>query len=423
LLATKTFLTTSYKASALNAHFLLRVFVPFALGYFLSYCLRTINAIIAPQLNSELSLNAASLGFLTAAYFLPFAAMQIPLGRWLDKHPPRKVEAGLLLFAAVGASVFALAQDFTMLVIARALVGAGVCCCLMASFRTFTQWLPKDKLPLMNGIQLAVGSIGAISITAPAQALIPVLGWRGMFWVMVGLLLVCSAWLYLFTPDPPVSNAPFNVPAAQNSVNFNVWKSPIFWTLVPFAALNAAHGMSMQALWASPWLTDVAGVSKASLGPTLALVSVGMLIGNVAGGALASAVSKRGILPHQVGIVLCLIALVTQLPIVLGWTTSPALWMLLFGLFNSSGNLVFASANHFFAPQVLGRVFAAFNLVMFTLVFFVQWGTGLVVNLFPKTGGGYEAKGYAFAFGTLAIAQVLGLIWYALRRHTLVPLK
>jgi predicted MFS family arabinose efflux permease len=407
----------------LNAHFLLRVFVPFALGYFLSYCLRTINAIIAPQLNSELSLNAASLGFLTAAYFLPFAAMQIPLGRWLDKHPPRKVEAGLLLFAAVGASVFALAQDFTMLVIARALVGAGVCCCLMASFRTFTQWLPKDKLPLMNGIQLAVGSIGAISITAPAQALIPVLGWRGMFWVMVALLLVCSAWLYFFTPDPPFSNAPSNVPAAQNSLNFNVWKSPIFWTLVPFAALNAAHGMSMQALWASPWLTDVAGVSKASLGPTLALVSVGMLIGNVAGGALASAVSKRGILPHQVGIVLCLIALVTQLPIVLGWTTSPALWMLLFGLFNSSGNLVFASANHFFAPQVLGRVFAAFNLVMFALVFCVQWGTGLVVNLFPKTSGGYEAKGYAFAFGALAVAQVLGLIWYALRRHTLVPLK
>jgi predicted MFS family arabinose efflux permease len=405
----------------LNAQFLLRVFVPFALGYFLSYCLRTINAIIAPQLNSELSLNAASLGFLTAAYFLPFAAMQIPLGRWLDKYPPRKVEAGLLLFAAVGASVFAMAQDFTMLVIARALIGAGVCCCLMASFRTFTQWLPKDKLPLMNGIQLAVGSVGAISITAPAQALIPVLGWRGMFWVMVALLMVCSAWLYFFTPDPPTQSSPqASTATAKNLVSFNVWKSPIFWTLVPFGALNAAHGMSMQALWASPWLTDVAGVSKASLGPTLALVSVGMLIGNVAGGALASAVSKRGILPHQVGIVLCVIALVTQLPILLGWTSSPALWMLLFGLFNSSGNLVFASANHFFAPQVLGRVFAAFNLVMFALVFFVQWGTGLVVNLFPKTGGGYESKGYALAFGALAIAQVLGLIWYASRRHTLV---
>ncbi len=413
-------LRSRWKRTALNTTFLLRVFVPFALGYFLSYCLRTINAIIAPQLNSELSLNAASLGFLTAAYFLPFAAMQIPLGRWLDKYPPRIVEAGLLLFAAVGASVFAMAQDFTMLVIARALIGAGVCCCLMASFRTFTLWLPKDKLPLMNGIQLAVGSIGAISITAPAQALIPVFGWRGMFWVMVGLLIVCSAWLYFFTPDPPAAAKPQgSVPAAQDPATFNVWKSPIFWTLVPFGALNAAHGMSMQALWASPWLTDVAGVSKIALGPTLALVSVGMLIGNVAGGALASALSKRGILPHQVGIVLCVIALVTQMPLVLGWSTTSELWMVLFGLFNSSGNLVFASANHFFAPQVLGRVFAAFNLVMFALVFCVQWGTGLVVNAFPKAGGGYEAQGYALAFGALAVAQVLGLVWYFWRKHLL----
>ena len=148
-----------------------------------------------------------------------------------------------------------------------------------------------------------------------------------------------------------------------------------------------------------------------------------MLIGNVAGGAIASAVSKRGILPHQVGIALCIIALFTQIPILLGWSLSPALSMLFFGLFNSSGNLVFASANYFFAPQVLGRVFAAFNLVMFTLVFFVQWGTGVIVNLFPKMSGGYEAKGYTLAFGALAFAQIAGLIWYALRRHTLIPLK
>jgi predicted MFS family arabinose efflux permease len=403
----------------LNSTFLLRVFLPFALGYFLSYCLRTINAVIAPQLTSELGLTAASLGFLTAAYFLPFAAMQIPLGRWLDKYPPRKVEAGLLLFAAAGASVFALAKDFTMLVLARALIGAGVCCCLMASFRAFTQWLPKEKLPLMNGIQLAVGSVGAIVITAPAQALIPVFGWRGMFWVMVALLLVASAWLYFATPDP--ENAQ-NVPTPQLAQPFNVWKSPIFWTLVPFAALNAAHGMSMQSLWASPWLTDVAGLSKSALGPTLALVSVGMLIGNLAGGALASAVAKRGILPHQVGIVLCAIALATQVPLVLGWTAAPALVMLVFGLFNSSGNLVFASASHFFPAHALGRVFAAFNLTMFALVFFLQWATGLVVNQFPSANGRYEAKGYVLAFGIIAIAQVLALLWYFYRRKLLVKM-
>ena len=33
-----------------------RVFVPFALGYFLSYLLRVVNAVIAPDLIAELNL-------------------------------------------------------------------------------------------------------------------------------------------------------------------------------------------------------------------------------------------------------------------------------------------------------------------------------------------------------------------------------
>ncbi len=413
-------------------HFLLRVFLPFALGYFLSYALRTVNAIISPELNAEFSLSAASLGFLTAAYFLPFAAMQIPLGRWLDKYPPRKVEAGLLLVAAAGACVFALAQDFTMLVLARALIGAGVCCCLMASFRTFTLWLPKEKLPLMNGIQLAVGSVGAIAVTAPAQAFIPMFGWRGMFWAMVALLVVCAAWLYFGTPDPrpahPIApskksteNASF-VPSAQISVPFNVWKSPMFWTLMPFAALNSAHGMSMQSLWASPWLLDVAGVEKSALGATLAWLSVGMLVGNLGGGAAASALAKHRVLPHQVGFALCMAALLTQVPLLAGWTQHAGLWIFLFGLLNSSGNLVFASASHFFPAHVLGRVFAAFNLSMFALVFVVQWGMGLILNAFPKAGAGYTSQGYFVAFAVMAGLQIAGLAWYFARRALLKPI-
>jgi predicted MFS family arabinose efflux permease len=262
-------------------YFYFRVFLPFALGYFLSYALRTINAVIAPQLTSDLGLTAASLGFLTAAYFLSFAFMQVPLGIWLDRYRPRRVEAMLLLVAAIGSVVFATAQSLPMLVIARVLIGIGVCCCLMASLRTFGLWLPKEKLPLMNGIQLAVGSVGAIASTAPAQALLPIFGWRGLFWVLALLLVVGAAWLWFLTPDPKQASP---LPAAQNTANtakFNVWAAPAFWTLMPFAALNSAHGMSVQALWASPWLLDVAGVPKPDLGLVLVTLSVGMLLGNL----------------------------------------------------------------------------------------------------------------------------------------------
>ncbi len=403
-------------------HFYFRVFLPFALGYFLSYALRTINAVIASQLTSDLGLTAASLGFLTAAYFLSFAFMQVPLGIWLDRYRPRRVEAILLLVAAIGSVVFATAHSLPMLVIARVLIGIGVCCCLMASLRTYGQWLPKEKLPLMNGLQLAVGSVGAIASTAPAQALLPIFGWRGLFWVLALLLVLGAAWLWFLTPDPRQASP---LPAAQNTANtakFNAWAAPAFWTLMPFAALNSAHGMSVQALWASPWLLDVASVPKPDLGLVLVALSVGMLLGNLLSGALATKLAPRGILPHQVGVVLCLVALIAQLPLLFGWGISPAWSLFAFGLFNCCGNVVFAASNHFFAPQVLGRVYAAFNLSFFMLAFILQWLTGLIVNAFPKAGGGYEARGFQYAFASIAIAQIFALVWYSLRRHTLKPL-
>ncbi len=76
----------------------LRVFIPFALGYFLSYLYRVVNAVLAPDLASELGTGPSELGLLTAAYFITFAAFQMPLGVLLDRFGPRKIESFLLIF-------------------------------------------------------------------------------------------------------------------------------------------------------------------------------------------------------------------------------------------------------------------------------------------------------------------------------------
>ncbi len=96
---------------SLRPAILLRVFIPFALGYFLSYLFRTVNAVIAPDLVRDIGVDPASLGLLTSAYFLAFAAFQLPLGVLLDRYGARRVEAALLLFAAAGAFVFRPGRD------------------------------------------------------------------------------------------------------------------------------------------------------------------------------------------------------------------------------------------------------------------------------------------------------------------------
>jgi len=134
-----------------------RVFFPFALGYAISYFYRNANAIIQSNLVDELGLGPADLGILTSAYFFSFAVFQLPLGILLDRYGPRRTEAVLLLFAALGSWIFSNAETSSGLVLGRLLIGLGVSACLMAAFKAFVIWFQSKRLPMINGMQMVAG--------------------------------------------------------------------------------------------------------------------------------------------------------------------------------------------------------------------------------------------------------------------------
>ena len=101
-----------------------RTWLLFAWAYVLSYALRVINAVVGPPLMQELGLSNSDLGLISAAYFITFACMQLPLGVWLDHHGSRRTESLLLLFGALGCALFATSHSFSTLWLARALIGA-----------------------------------------------------------------------------------------------------------------------------------------------------------------------------------------------------------------------------------------------------------------------------------------------------------
>jgi MFS family permease len=159
----------------------LTVLLPFALGYFLSYLFRAVNAVVAPDLVKEVGLSASELGLLTAAYLLAFAACQLPVGILLDRYGPRRVQAGLLVIAAGGAALFAVAQSALVLTIARALIGLGVAGSLMSGFKAVVLWVAKPRQALANSWVMSVGAIGLLVSTAPTEWAVQQVGWRSVF--------------------------------------------------------------------------------------------------------------------------------------------------------------------------------------------------------------------------------------------------
>ncbi len=140
------------------------------MGYYLAYLFRTINGLIAGHLNADAGLRIADLGLLTSVYFLVFASAQIPIGVLLDRYGPRRVQSALLLVAAAGAGLFAMSTDFPALLVGRAMIGLGVAASLTAGLKAIVLWFPKERVALMNGYMIMLGSLGAAYLCPGTRA-------------------------------------------------------------------------------------------------------------------------------------------------------------------------------------------------------------------------------------------------------------
>src|SRR5688572_9741792 len=179
------------------------VFAAFAFNYFLSALLRAVVATLAPEFARELQLGAADLGLIAGAYFLGFACMQLPLGWALDRYGARRVLLWFAVLAVLGCIGFALARSFGVLVVARLMIGVGVSASLMAPLAAFVRLYPWPLQLRLNSWMLMSGSLGMVASTLPVQALLPVMGWRGLFWLVAAALAIGMIGIAVTTPGEP----------------------------------------------------------------------------------------------------------------------------------------------------------------------------------------------------------------------------
>jgi len=392
---------------------LARVFLPFALGYYLSYLLRVVNAMIAPDLIRELGLTASDLGLLTSANFLAFAAFQLPLGILLDRFGPRRTEAALLVVAASGALIFSLAQSLDTLIIGRALIGLGTSACLMAAFKAYVMWFPPDRIPLVNGFQMAAGGLGALTATIPVESALAFTDWRGVFLVFAVLSLATALILYVTVPKRGLGAGAGERFADQMQGVREVFTAARFWRIAPLCVASQATFLAIQSLWAGPWLTDVAGLPRDAVAQYLFFIAAAMIAGNLTGGTIAMQLGRFGIKIMTVAVTGMALFACVQIALVLQWTDWALVIWMLFGFFGTSGILPYAALPQEFRPELAGRVVTGINVLSFFGAFAAQWGIGAVIDLWPKTAaGGYAPEGFQAGFAMMLGLQIAGLIWY-----------
>lgn len=368
----------------------IRVFLAFASAYFLSALIRAITATLSPTLTQELGLSARDLGLLAGGYFLGFSLTQLPLGAWLDRFGPKKVNIAFLSVAVLGCMAFAMADSFMGLLLARMLCGVGVSACLMAPLTGFRRWLNPASQLRTNSWMLMTGSLGMLMSTLPVQWLMPWVGWRMIFWglaALVALTILLMAWEVPAWETPSANSAVDTAAAPQGYAE--IWRNPYFWRMTPIGFFSYGGMVAIQTLWAGPWMTQVGGWSSIESATGLFAINFTMLCTFWTWGMITPKLSRRGIAPNALiawGLPLSFVVLGVLIVAADGLGAWTATMLALFCLASSFVSLAQPAVGQAFSAGLAGRALSAYNLVIFSGIFVVQWGIGLLVDLFKKLG-------------------------------------
>ena len=359
------------------------VFVAFAATYSISALVRAIIATLSPVLSQEFSLQSRDLGLLAGGYFLGFAATQLPLGAWLDRHGPKRVILCFLAVAVLGCLAFSVATSFAGLLLGRMLIGMGVSACLMAPLSGFRRWLDAPSLLRANSWMLMSGSLGMLASTLPVQWLLPLVGWRLLFWVLAGLVLLAIAVIAMVVPTWTTDAA---VKTDTPDGYAEVWKNRYFRKMSLLAFFNYGGLVAVQTLWAGPWMVKVAGYTPLEAATGLFYLNAFMLLTFWGWGLVNPALARAGWHTDRLiawGVPVSLLALAAN--IAGGAATGWVGWTV-FCVASTVISLSQPAVGMAFKPALAGRALSAFNLVIFSGVFTVQWGIGLLIDAFASLG-------------------------------------
>lgn len=377
-------------------------------------------AVITPNLIADLHLDTEELGLISAAFFYAFAAMQIPVGLYLDRVGARFFMTALSSVAVVGAVVFAYGQSSAVLIIGRVLLGIGMACNLMGPLKLITAWFSPVYFATLSALFISVGTAGNIMAATPLVWLAGLVGWRTTFLLFAFSNLVIAILFFLIARDRPDDASINPLPPdakRRSSLGFVGLKQLFFrrdyWLISIGTFFRYGIYVSVQALWAGPFLIVVMGFSQLMTGNLLFVMSIGIIIGSPICGWISDRllISRKHVIIPGLVIMAGILVLLALLP---KGVWLPILFALFigFGFFSGSGQIMYAHIKERMPLKNAGAAMTGINF--FTMMggaFFLHGVGWAIKELYPGGSPDPEVLRLAFAFfgGCLILTAIIYL--------------
>jgi sugar phosphate permease len=376
------------------------VFAATSLLFVFSQFNKTSIAVIAPQLMADLSLDAKGISLMSAAFFYTFALAQIPMGVYLDHIGPRITMSVLSLVAAGGGLIFALSDSLAMSIIGRALLGIGMACNLMGSFKLVTLWFSPMQFATLCAVVIAIGGLGHIASSTPLVLMAEGIGWRSVFMLFAAVTAIVSVIFFLVVRDKP-HETPYgsehSIPA-QGLKNMLSGIGLLFQTrdywIISFGSLGR-FGIfySFQGLWAGPYLMEVMGLSAFHTGNLIFILNIGFILGGPFFGMLSDRILKtrKWIVVLGIGGHAILLLIFASLARDIGPIPLVVLFFC-FGFFFGASAVIYAHIKDLMPPEMAGTAMAGVNFFALAGAAVFQHGLGSLMQcLYPEASFGPAA--------------------------------
>jgi predicted MFS family arabinose efflux permease len=339
------------------------IFTVVTAGFFLSMFHRVSTTVISPELTVDLQLSATQLSTLSALFFYSFALVQIPLGLALDRWGPRLVLAVLGMIGVVGTVLFAMAGGYWLASLARILLGIGMAGNLMGAFALLVNWFPADRFATLMGALTAAGTLGMMVAATPLALLVDVMGWRTGMLLMALVGTIQAAAILAVVQDRP-AGTPNPQPQSGGPLRGlgRLARMPAFWVIGLATFFRFGAFMTIQGLWAGPYLIYGLGMEPVRAGNVLLACSLGYMIGLPLSGRLSDKVlhtRKYCIVPSLFvfALLIATLALVER---------GASDWLLVaiffsFGMLSAPGQIMYAHIKELTPPGMAGTSMTGIN--------------------------------------------------------------
>ena len=263
--------------------------------YALNFLDRTIFNVLIEPIKKEFALSDTMMGLLAGFGFVVFYALcGIPIARIADRVNRRNIVAAAFAFWSAMTVLCGMAQNVTMMTLARMGVGAGKSAGTPASQSIIADLFNKNERPRALGIYAIGTYLGVFLGYFIGGYVNQHYGWRAAFFAagLPGLALAAVLWLTVSEPKRGAQAETFTPEALGPTLRFLVSQQTFLIVLIGFWLTTFTNYAT--AVWIPPFLARVHHLTSAEIG-TYAGTFKGLfgMAGTLVGGLVVAQISKR----------------------------------------------------------------------------------------------------------------------------------